>query len=146
PAVVERMAASDAAKSEPCAMRAAVAFDRFHRVLRAARGEAALPAPPRAQHIAVGVQDREDRALHRIPADCATWSKNARTCAIIGNSARDALAALGAARVDHRAATRRFHPRAKAVGLLAMSRRRLESALHGKASGIRNEGKKSAKL
>src|SRR5207253_1232374 len=45
-------------------------------------------------------------------------------------SDRDALAALGAARVDHRAACSRLHACAKAVGLLAVGRRRLESTFH----------------
>src|SRR5688500_5848704 len=43
----------------------------------------------------------------------------------------DALAALGAARVDHGAASGGLHAHAKAVRLLAVSRRRLEGAFHG---------------
>src|SRR5207248_8457818 len=48
----------------------------------------------------------------------------------IGRSDGDALAALRTARIDDGAAARGLHARTKAVGLLAMDRRRLESALH----------------
>ena len=50
----------------------------------------------------------------------------------IESSDGDALAALGATRADDGAAARGLHARTKAVGLLAMDRRGLESALHGK--------------
>src|SRR5258705_6387246 len=51
-----------------------------------------------------------------------------RAIAMLGDS--DALAALGTARIDDRAAAGRLHAHAKAVRLLAVSIGRLESALH----------------
>src|SRR6185503_6465058 len=59
-----RMAAADAPHGEPAAFGRAVAFDRLARIFGAARHEAALATPPRAQHEAVGADQREQQALH----------------------------------------------------------------------------------
>jgi hypothetical protein len=50
----------------------------------------------------------------------------------------DTLAALGAARIDDGAAAGRFHAHTKAVRLLSMGVRWLESALHLMLSSGRN--------
>src|SRR5689334_13900478 len=63
-AVAPRVAAADAAHGKPGAVAGAVALDGLGRVLRTGRGEAAVVAPPRAQHQAIGADQRQQQPLH----------------------------------------------------------------------------------
>ena len=65
---VIRVTAADAAHREPRAAQRAVALDRLHRVVGAARVEAAMAAHHRTQQVLVPAQEEEQQALHRTRA------------------------------------------------------------------------------
>src|SRR5689334_18537867 len=84
----------------------------------------------RASKLARISQDGAERTLHRE----AVASREALGAGVPRhwNLDRDALAALRAARIDHRSTARRLHAHPESVRFLSMRDRRLESAFHGK--------------
>src|SRR6185312_9242267 len=77
---VPRMAARDAAQGEPRAAHRAVARDGVLGVVGAGGRETAGRAPPGTQEVPVGMEQRDEEALH--PAGrAATWSKSERISA-----------------------------------------------------------------